>query len=106
MKINKQKNKLVGPDEPCFVVAEIALNHNGNIDLAKKLITASSLQVDKISKRTIEIVYSKEELLKPRENPFGDTNGDLKKGLEFNSNQYNLINEHCDLNNIVWFASC
>ena len=111
MKIKPVKigNKLVGPDEPCFVVAEIGINHNGNIDLAKKLITASSFagaDAVKFQKRTIEIVYSKEELLKPRENPFGDTNGDLKRGLEFNSNQYNLINEHCDLNNIVWFASC
>ena len=97
MKIKPVKigNKLVGPAEPCFVVAEIGINHNGNIDLAKKLITASSFagaDAVKFQKRTIEIVYSKEELLKPRENPFGDTNGDLKRGLEFNSNQYNLIN--------------
>ncbi len=111
MKIKSVKisNILVGPDEPCFVVAEIGINHNGNIDTAKKLISASSFagaDAVKFQKRTVDIVYSKEELSKPRENPFGTTNGDLKRGLEFGHENYKIIDSHCKKNDIVWFASC
>jgi N-acetylneuraminate synthase len=60
----------------------------------------------KFQKRTIEIVYTAEELAKPRENPFGETNGDLKRGLEFGLEQYRKINEFCEETGIPWFASC
>ena len=75
--------KTVGNGHPCYVIAEIGINHNGDVDLAKRLISiavAAGCDAVKFQKRTIEIVYTPEELAKPRENPFGPTNGDLKRG--------------------------
>jgi len=102
-------DRIVGDSQPCLLVAEIGINHNGNIDIAKKLIAASQLagcEAVKFQKRTIEVVYSAEELSKPRENPFGPTNGDLKRGLEFNHKGYKAIDEYCRMHNMMWFASC
>jgi N-acetylneuraminate synthase len=99
----------VGPGQPCFVVAEIGINHNGDIELARKLISAALLSgcdAVKFQKRTVEVVYTPEELARPRENPFGPTNGDLKYGLEFGYEQYRTIDEYCRMHNILWYASC
>jgi len=99
----------VGEGEPCFVVAEIGINHNGNLEIAKKLIAAAMLagcEGVKFQKRTLEVVYTAEELVKPRENPFGPTNGDLKRGLEFGMEQYRAIDQYCREQNLLWFASC
>jgi len=101
--------RLVGDGYPCFVVADIGINHNGDIDIARKLISAALLagcDAVKFQKRTIEVVYTPEELAKPRESPFGTTNGDLKRGLEFGYEQYKAIDEYCRLHNILWYASC
>ena len=98
----------VGPGNPCFVVAEIGINHNGDLDLAKQLIdvaVSAGCDAVKFQKRTIEVVYSAEELAKPREHPFGVTNGDLKRHLEFSKEQYDQIDAHCRSRNIMWFAS-
>ncbi len=102
-------NTLVGHAQHCYIVAEIGINHNGSLDIAKKLIDVavdSGCDAVKFQKRTIEIVYSKEELSKPRESPFGTTNGDLKKGLEFGMEEYSAINKYCKEKKITWFASC
>ena len=102
-------NALVGDGHPCYVVAEIGINHNGDIDIARRLIEAAALakcNAVKFQKRTIEVVYSAEELARPRESPFGITNADLKYGLEFGEEQYKLIEQHCREHNIAWFASC
>jgi len=99
----------VGPGHPCFVVAEIGINHNGDMALAKKLIdSAKEAGADavKFQKRTVAVVYTPEELAKPRENPFGPTNGDLKRGLEFGQKQYEEIDTYCKQKGILWFASC
>jgi N-acetylneuraminate synthase len=99
----------VGPLNPCFIVGEIGINHNGDIAIAKKLIEvaeAAGCHAVKFQKRTIDIVYTKEELAKPRENPFGETNGDLKRGLEFSQEQYEEIDRYCRETGILWFASC
>jgi len=101
--------RLVGDGQPCFVVAEIGINHNGSVDLARKLISAAVLSgadAVKFQKRTVEVVYKPEELAKPRENPFGPTNGDLKRGLEFGMDEYRAVDEYCRQHNILWFASC
>ena len=100
---------MVGDGQPCFVVAEIGINHNGDIYIAKKLISAAMLagcDAVKFQKRTIEVVYSPQELARPRENPFGKTSGDLKRGLEFGPKEYKAIGEYCRLSNIIWYASC
>jgi len=102
-------NRTIGDGEPCFVIAEIGINHNGDIEIAKKLIAAAMLagcEAVKFQKRTIEVVYSAGELARPRESPFGCTNGDLKRGLEFGFDQYRQIDETCRQQNIMWFASC
>jgi N-acetylneuraminate synthase len=102
-------NKKVGDGHHCYMVAEIGINHNGDIDLAKRLISVAvgaGCDAVKFQKRTVEVVYTPEELAKPRENPFGPTNGDLKRGLEFDSEQYAEIDRYCREVNIRWFASC
>jgi len=99
----------VGNGHPCFMVAEIGINHNGNVELAKKLIDTAALggcDAVKFQKRTVEVVYTPEELKKPRENPFGPTNGDLKRGLEFGHDQYDAIDRYCREKDILWYSSC
>ena len=68
------------------IIAEIGINHNGDVDLAKELIRLSAdakVYAVKFQKRTVEKVYTKEELDKYRESPWGKTNRDQKLGLEF-----------------------
>ena len=102
-------NRMVGDGNPCFIIAEIGINHNGDIKIAKRLIDLAAFagcDAVKFQKRTIDVVYSAEELAKPRENPFGTTNGDLKYGLEFGLKEYKEINKYCRDKKIMWFASC
>lgn len=105
----KIADKFVGNGYPCFVVAEIGINHNGSVALAKKMIdiaVTTGCDAVKFQKRTVDIVYSKEELAKERKSVFGNTNGDLKRGLEFGVKEYKEIDEYCKSKNILWFASC
>ena len=91
-----------------FITAEIGINHNGDIDIAKKLIdTASSTGCDavKFQKRNIEKVYSKSVLDSPRDSPWGNTTRDQKLGLEFNLDEYQIIDNYYKKNNIEWYAS-
>ncbi len=100
--------KLIGDGCPTFITAEIGINHNGDVNNAKKLIdmaVSAGCDAVKFQKRTIELVYTPEELAKLRENPFGPTNGDLKKGLEFGEKEYQEIDDYCKEKKIIWFAS-
>ena len=102
-------NKVVGDGHPCFIIAEIGINHNGDIDLARRLISvavAAGCDAVKFQKRTIDVVYSAEELARPRESPFGTTTGDLKRGLEFGFDEYQMIDRYCREVKMAWFASC
>jgi N-acetylneuraminate synthase len=102
-------SKVVGSGRPCYVIAEIGINHNGDIDIAKKLISVAvgaGCDAVKFQKRTVDVVYTAEELAKPRESPFGNTNGDLKRGLEFEFEEYQEIDRYCREVKIDWFASC
>jgi N-acetylneuraminate synthase len=102
-------SRWVGDGEPAFIVAELGINHNGDLGIARKLISAAVLagaDAVKFQKRTVEVVYSPDELAHPRESPFGTTNGDLKRGLELSAAQYQRIDEYCRIHDIVWFASC
>ncbi len=99
----------VGEGHPCYLVAEIGINHNGSVDTALRLIDAcadAGFDAVKFQKRTVEVVYSAEELARPRESVFGATNGDLKRGLEFGRDEYDAIDKRCRERGIAWFASC
>lgn len=109
MSIVKIGRNDVGDWQPCYVIAEIGINHNGDMDIAKQLIDVAvdaGCSAVKFQKRTVEVVYSAEELARPRESPFGDTNGDLKRALEFSQEQYAEIDRYCRKKGIDWFASC
>lgn len=99
----------IGDGNRCYIVAEIGINHNGSLDLAKKLIDVaieSGCDAVKFQKRTVEVVYSTEELALLRESPFGSTNGDLKRALEFGEKEYTEIDRYCRKLGIDWMASC
>lgn len=102
-------DRFVGPGEPSFVIAEIGINHNGDVVIAKKLVdvaVAAGCDAVKFQKRVIDVVYSQEELERPRESPFGSTNRELKEGLEFGSSEYEEIDRYCRERELLWFASC
>ena len=91
-----------------FITAEIGINHNGDIGIAKKLIDiAKNANCDavKFQKRTVEKVYSKQVLDSPRESPWGTTTREQKLGLEFNEKEYDIIDAYCKEKEIEWFAS-
>lgn len=91
-----------------FIAAEIGINHNGDMNVVKKLIDAAAAagcDAVKFQKRTIDLVYSKEELDKPRESPWGKTNRDQKLGLELSKEDYDKIDNYCRAKGIEWFAS-
>lgn len=99
----------IGAGEPAYFVAEIGINHNGDLATARKLVAAAAAagcEAVKFQKRTVDVVYSAEELARPRESPFGDTNGALKYGLEFGVDEFRAIDEYCRTLGVVWFASC
>jgi N-acetylneuraminate synthase len=101
--------RAIGDGEPCFVIAEIGINHNGDPELARQLIDAAAeagCDAVKFQKRTVDVVYSREELERPRESPFGTSNGELKRGLELSVEQYEQIDARCREHSIPWFASC
>ena len=91
-----------------FIIGEIGINHNGSIENAIKLIDyAKKYDFDavKFQKRTIDLIFSPEELDKDRDTPFGKKNGDLKRGLEFGKKEYDKIDQYCKKVGIEWFAS-
>jgi N-acetylneuraminate synthase len=100
--------KKLGAGQPCYVIAEIGINHNGDIDLAKRLISvavAAGCDAVKFQKRTIDVVYTEKELATARPNPFGETNADLKRGLEFDEVDYAELDKFCKQVKIDWFVS-
>lgn len=91
-----------------FICAEIGINHNGDLELAKKLIdTAVTAGCDavKFQKRTVDKVYTKEYLDGPRESPWGTTQRAQKEGLEFGKEEYDIIDAYCREKGIEWYAS-
>ncbi len=127
-------NKEIGPDRPVFIVAEIGINHNGDLQIAKKLIDLAVMagcDAVKFQKRTVPVVYTAQELSKPRQvskdvlknavkrealsgeavkrltdSDFeNSTNGDLKWALELTLGEYREIDRYCLHKGILWFAS-
>ena len=90
------------------IIAEIGINHNGDVEIAKQLIdTAKKAGADivKFQKRNINKVYSSDELKKYRESPWGNTFKEQKEGLELKLNDYNEIDKYCKNLKIEWTAS-
>lgn len=91
-----------------FLIAEIGINHNGDLDIAKKLIKYASegnFDAVKFQKRTIDVVYSSDFLDSHRESPWGITQRAQKEGLEFSRDQYEVIDSYCKELGILWSAS-
>jgi len=92
-----------------FITAEIGINHNGSLKIAKQLIDIA-VQADcdavKFQKRTVEKVYSKEVLDSQRESPWGTTTREQKNGLEFSEKDFKIIDKYCKKKKIDWFISC
>ncbi len=91
-----------------FIIAEIGINHNGDVEIAKRLIdVAKEAGADavKFQKRTIDLVYTKEFLDSPRESPWGTTQREQKEGLEFGPEEFKEIDDYCKQRGIEWFAS-
>ncbi len=91
-----------------FVVAEIGINHNGDLDVAKQLISAAhaaGCDAVKFQKRDIDRVYTPEMLVQPRQSPWGTTQRAQKEGLEFGAAEYDEIDRFCRELGMAWFAS-
>ena len=91
-----------------FIIAEIGINHNGDVGIAKKLIDVASLagaDAVKFQKRTIDLVYKKEMLDSPRQSPWGTTQREQKEGIEFGLEEYQEIDAYCKEKGMEWFAS-
>jgi len=91
-----------------YLIAEIGINHNGDISIAKELIDQSKdsgFDAVKFQKRHIETVYTKDQLDTHRESPWGKTTREQKYGLEFEKQEYDEIDKYCKEKNIEWFAS-
>ncbi len=91
-----------------FFIAEIGINHNGDIDIAKQLIDVAVIagaDAVKFQKRDIDLVYKKDYLASHRESPWGTTQREQKEGLEFGLEEYQEIDRYCKEKKIEWFAS-
>jgi N-acetylneuraminate synthase len=91
-----------------FIVAEIGINHNGDMAICKKLIDIAVLtgcNAVKFQKRDIDLVYTQDFLDSPRESPWGTTQREQKAGIEFGLEEYREIARYCQEKGIEWFAS-
>jgi len=102
-----EDNFIIGKSH-IYITAEIGINHNGDLAIAKELIKKSKeagVDAVKFQKRSIDIVYTEEMLNKERESPWGTTQREQKEGLEFSLDEYSEINSYCKEIEIDWFAS-
>ncbi len=94
---------------PVYIIAEVGINHNGDLEIAKQLIQMakeSGCDAVKFQKRTIDVVYPPDVLATPRKSPWGTTTREQKEGLEFGLDQYREIDRYCKELKIDWTASC
>ena len=110
MSVVKVGNRLIGDDQPCFIIAEIGINHNGDINLAKRLISvaiAAGCDAVKFQKRTPELCVPKSQRDTMRETPWGYISYmDYRQRIEFGLSEYRDIDTCCREHGIIWFASC
>jgi sialic acid synthase SpsE len=100
----------IGPGYPCFVIAEIGINHNGDVELAKRLIDVAAVagcNAVKFQKRTPEICVPEEQKALGRDTPWGRiTYLEYRHRMEFGKAEYEIIAEHCRKRGIMWTVSC
>ena len=105
-----KKNRAIGPGQPVYIIAEIGINHNGSVDVARQLIDAAvqaGCDAVKFQKRTPELCVPKDQWEKQRETPWGTMSYiDYKRKTEFGLEEYTLIDDYCQARGIDWFASC
>ena len=92
-----------------FITAEVGINHNGDLDIAKKLINvavAAGCDAVKFQKRTVTSVYTKDFLDSPRDSPWGTTQRQQKNGIEFSVSDFKKIDRYCKQQKIPWYVSC
>lgn len=103
-------NRMIGDGQPTYVVAEIGINHNGSLDIAKRLIDAAAnakCDAVKFQKRTPELCVPPHQRDQMRQTPWGAmTYLDYRLRMEFDVAQYTELIEHCRSRSIDWFASC
>jgi N-acetylneuraminate synthase len=106
----KLGNKLVGDGKPVYIIAEIGINHNGSLDVAKKMIdgaVSAGCDAVKFQKRTPELCVPKDQWHIERDTPWGRmTYIDYRHKVEFTEKDYADIDRYCKERNIHWFASC
>ncbi|ALW86661.1 N-acetylneuraminate synthase [Hymenobacter sedentarius] len=104
------KNRFIGAGHPAYIIAEIGINHNGSLDLAKQLIAEAvraGCDAVKFQKRTPELCVPKDQWEKERDTPWGRmTYIDYKRRTEFGQAEYTAIDDYCRALGIDWFASC
>jgi len=110
MRSIKVGNIIIGDGYPVFIAAEIGINHNGSLEIAKKLIEgakAAGCDAVKFQKRTPEICVPKDQWHIERETPWGRmTYIDYRYKVEFTKDNYSEIDRFCKEKDIIWFASC
>jgi N-acetylneuraminate synthase len=108
--ITLANGKKIGGSHPCFIIAEIGLNHNGDINIAKELIKKAhecGCDAVKFQKRTPEVCTPKDQWDIERETPWGRMKYiDYRYKVEFGDEEYKIIDEYCKELGVVWFASC
>ena len=106
----KVKDRLIGDDHPVFVIGEIGINHNGDVNIAKKIIAGakhSGADAVKFQKRTPEVCVHKDQWNIERDTPWGRmTYIDYRHKIEFGEKEYSEIDKYCKEIGITWFASC
>lgn len=106
----KVKDRLIGDDHPVFVIGEIGINHNGDVNIAKKIIAGakhSGADAVKFQKRTPEVCVHKDQWNIERDTPWGRmTYIDYRHKIEFGDKEYSEIDKYCKEIGITWFASC
>jgi len=106
----KVGNRHIGDNEPVFVIAEIGINHNGSVDIAKKMIDGAiyaGCDAVKFQKRTPEICVPKDQWNIERDTPWGRmTYIDYRHKMEFNKEEFSKLVKFCNEKEIAWFASC
>ena len=104
------KNRFIGAGHPAYIIAEIGINHNGSLDLAKQLIAEAvraGCDAVKFQKRTPELCVPKDQWEKQRDTPWGRMSYiDYKRRTEFGQTEYTAIDDYCRALGIDWFASC